>query len=539
MRGPPARAILRSMAVAAPLNAEDLASLEAAGLGHIGQKVLAHLAKDRHEIEWRDAKIEKLTFEMAQLRRVKFGKKSEQLDTEQKALFDEAVDADLAALEAQLAELLAAKRKGAEAAPERPKRAALPPHLPRVDRHHEPDDTTCSCGCQLVRIGEDVSEKLDYTPGRFTVERHVRGKWTCAKCRILTQAPVPAEIIDKGLPTAGLLAHVLVAKHSDHLPLYRQEAIFERAGLAIPRSTLAAWVGVCGVRLQPLVDAMKAELLTLPVLHADETPVAMLAPGTGKTHRAYLWAYASGAFEAIRAVVYDFTESRSGQHPRAFLGHGTEQAWRGGLVCDDYSGYKALFVGGGVIEVGCMAHARRKFVELHLANKSTLAATAIEFIGQLYGIERDVKLLDPEDRLRERRTRAAPIAKALHDWLVEFRVKVPEGSATARAMDYSLNRWAALTRYLDNPALPIDNNFDEQQIRPWATGRKNWLFVGTLLAGQRAAAIMSLIQTAKLNGHDPYAYLQDVLTRLPTQKNSDLADLLPHRWRPAAATLAP
>jgi transposase len=522
------------MAVAVPLSAEDLASLEAAGLGHIGTKVLAHLAHDRHEIEWRDAKIEKLTFEMAQLKRVKFGKKSEQLDAEQKALFDEAVDADLAALEAQLAELLKAKRKGEEPAGERPKRAALPPHLPRVDRHHEPADTKCLCGCQMTRIGEDVSEKLDYTPGSFTVERHVRGKWSCVKCKTLTQAPVPAEIIDKGLPTSGLLAHVLVAKHSDHLPLYRQEAIFERAGLAIPRSTLAAWVGVCGVRLQPLVDAMRAELLALPVLHADETPVAMLAPGTGKTHRAYLWAYASGAFETMRAVVYDFTESRSGEHPRTFLNHGTDKAWKGSLVCDDYSGYKALFLNGGITEVGCMAHARRKFVELHLANKSTLAATAIDMMGELYGIEREVKLLPPDERLRERRTRAAPIAQALHAWLVEFRAKVPNGTATAKAMDYSLHRWGALTRYLDDPALPIDNNFDEQQIRPWATGRKNWLFAGTLLAGQRAAAIMSLVQTAKLNGHDPYVYLKDIMTRLPTHKARHISELLPHRWIPTA-----
>jgi transposase len=526
------------MAVASPLSTHDLASLETAGLGHIGAKVLSHLARDRHEIEWRDTKIDKLTFEVAQLKRAKFGKKSEQLDAEQKALFDEAVDADLAALEAQLAELLAAKRKPGNAPPERPKRAALPPHLPRVERHHEPRDTTCACGCELERIGEDVSEKLDYTPGSFTVQRHVRGKWACAKCRTLTQAPVPAEIIDKGLPTSGLLAHVLVAKHADHLPLYRQEAIFGRAGLAIPRSTLAAWVGVCGVRLQPLVDAMKAELLGCSVLHADETPVAMLAPGSGKTHRAYLWAYASGAFEPLRLVVYDFTQSRSGEHPRAFLGHGTHTAWRGSLVCDDYAGYKALFT-GGIIEAGCMAHARRKFVELHLANKSTLAATAIDLMGQLYGIEREIKELSPQERLRERRSGAAPVAAALHEWLVTYRAKVLDGSATARAMDYSLKRWVALTRYLQDPALPIDNNFDEQQIRPWATGRKNWLFVGTLLAGQRAAAIMSLIQSAKLNGLDPYLYMRDVLTRLPTQLNRDIGDLLPHRFKPSApSTLA-
>ena len=198
-------------------------------------------------------------------------------------------------------------------------------------------------------------------------------------------------------------------------------------------------------------------------------------------------------------------------------------------MCDDYTGYKASFA-LGVTEAGCMAHARRKFVELHEANKSTIAAAAIDLIGQLYGIEREVKLLSAQQRLHERRTRAGPIAKALHDWLNAQRGKITDGTATAKAIDYSLNRWAALTRYLDDPALPIDNNFDEQQIRPWATDRKNWLFAGTLLAGQRAAAIMSLIQSAKLNGHDPYAYLRDVLERLPTQRASDIDELLPHRW---------
>jgi transposase len=516
--------------VDAPLiSADELARLQAAGLGDLGARLLAiheQLGQAKQEIDWRDAKIEKLTFEMAQLKRVKFGKKSEQLDPEQKALFDEAVDADIASLEAQLDELKAATRKpAAEGAG--PKRTALPENLPRVERRHDPDNTTCACGCQLKRIGEDVSEKLDYTPGVFTVERHIRGKWACTKCRTLTQAPVPAEIIDKGIPTSGLLAQVLVAKYADHLPLYRQEHIFGRAGLALPRSTLASWVGVCGLRLQPLVDALKVQVLQGAVVHADETPVAMLAPGTGKTHRAYLWAYAAGAFEPLKAVVYDFTDSRSGEHARAFLG-----PWRGSLVCDDYSGYKASFA-SGVTEAGCMAHARRKFVELHVSGKSIIAATAIDFIGQLYGIEREVKELAPDQRLHERRTRAAPIARSLHEWLIAQRGKITDGTATAKAIDYSLKRWGALTRYLDDPALPIDNNHDEQQIRPWATGRKNWLFAGTLKAGQRAAAIMSLIQSAKLNGHDPYLYLRDVLTRLPTHPARDIDALLPHRWMPA------
>ncbi|HSW19642.1 MAG TPA: IS66 family transposase [Ramlibacter sp.] len=509
--------------VDAPLSAAELASLQAAGLGELGARLLKQLTHAQHEISWRDARIEKLTFEMAQLKRVKFGAKSEQLDAQQKALFDEAVDADIAALEEQLQDLIAGSAKPSEPRVP-PRRAALPASLPRVELHHEPENTTCACGCALKRIGQDVSEKLDYTPGVFTVERHIRGKWACAQCRTLTQAPVPAEIIDKGIPTSNLLAQVLVAKYADHLPLYRQEQIFGRAGLALPRSTLASWVGTCGVRLQPLVDALKAQVLGCAVVHADETPVAMLAPGTGKTHRAYLWAYASGAFEQMRAVVYDFTDSRAGEHARAFLGN-----WRGALVCDDFSGYKASFA-LGVTEAGCMAHARRKFVELHVANKSTIAATAIEFIGQLYGVERDVKTLPPEQRLHERQSRAAPIARALHDWLIAQRTLIPEGTATARAIDYSLKRWVALTRYLDDPALPIDNNFDEQQIRPWATGRKNWLFAGTLMAGQRAAAIMSLIQSAKLNGHDPYAYMKDVLARLPTQQARDIDELLPHSW---------
>ena len=501
------------------------------------------LTRHDREIIWRDAKIDKLTFELAQLKRLKFDRSSErmgeQMSAEQRALFDEAVDGDIAAIDKQLAALQATLPPRPEGEKKSPKRAALPDRLPRRDVSHEPDNTTCGCGEAMRRLGEDVSEKLDYTPGVFTVERHVRGKWCCAGCRTLVQAPVPAAVIDKGIPTAGLLAQVLVAKHADHLPLYRQEAIFGRAGLAIPRSTLGAWVGQCGARLEPVAQALKAELLRCQVLHADETPVAMLAPGKGKTQRAYLWAYAAACSEPIKAVVYDFTPGRSGEHARVFLGHDPERRerdqrpWTGHLVCDDFSGYKALFE-LGVTEVGCMAHARRKFVELHVANKSGIAATALELFGHLYQVERDIHDLDTSRRLEHRRTRAGPLARALHDWMTTQRGRVPPGTATARALDYSLNRWSALTRYLDDVRLPIDNNHDEQQIRPWATGRKNWLFAGTLAAGQRAAAITSLIQSAKLNGHDPYVYLKDVLERLPTQRASDIDKLLPHRWAPAA-----
>ncbi|MEH6707080.1 MAG: IS66 family transposase [Alloalcanivorax venustensis] len=486
------------------------------------------LSQQEKVIRHRDAVIEKQAHELALLKRHKFARRSEQFKGVQGQLLEELVDADLAAMEAELSELLPAEAP-TTAPTQKAKRAPLPPQLPRTLIHHEPENTQCRCGCQLKRTGEDISEKLDYVPGEFTVERHIRGKWACDQCETLIQAPVPAQVIDKGIPTAGLLAQVVVAKYADHLPLYRQERIFGRAGLTIPRSTLAEWVGTCGVRLQPLVDALRGILLKQGVLHADETPVAMLAPGKKKTHRAYVWAYCSTPFADLKATVYDFAPSRAGEHARAFLGE-----WQGKLVCDDYAGYKAGF-GSGITEIGCLTHARRKFHDLHVANKSELAARALEYIGALYGIEREAKDLSDQDRQRLRHEKARPIADALHQWMIAQRQKVPDGSGTAKALDYSLKRWAALTRYLDDGAVPIDNNRVENQIRPWALGRNNWLFAGSLRSGQRAAAVMSLIQSAKLNGHDPYAYLKDVLARLPTQKNNAIDELLPHNWTAATA----
>ncbi len=499
------------------------------------QQLAAHqeivVSKDQ-EIHFKQTKIDLLTHEIARYKRLQFAAKSEKLHADQRSLLEETLDADLAALEAELKALSPEHVEQADAKGNTPKakprRAPLPAHLPRVDIPHEPENTQCGCGCQMKRIGEDVSEKLDYTPGTFTVERHVRGKWACGACQKLVQAPVPAQIIDKGIPTSNLLADVLVAKYGDHLPLYRLEDIYARDGVALPRSTLAQWVGQCGVQLQPLVDALKAEMLAHTVLHADETPVSMLKPGTGKTHKAYLWAYSPGAFESLKAVVYDFAESRSGEHARAFLGE-----WKGSLVCDDYGGYKASFV-NGITEVGCMAHARRKFFDLHANGTSHIAGQALQYIGLLYDIEREVKALSAQDRQAIRQDQSRRIANALHEWMVAQRAKVFSG-ATARALDYSLKRWQALTRFIEDGRLPIDNNWIENQMRPIAVGRKNWLFAGSLLAGQRAAAIMSLIQSAKLNGLDPHPYLRDVLQRMPTHKANQIGQLLPHRWVPAAA----
>jgi transposase len=482
------------------------------------------------ELRHKQAFIEKLTHEMAVLKRLKYASsKSEGFSGEQKGLLEEAIDEDLEALARELEREKPAAATTPETNKQQPKRQVLPPHLPRREIRHEPQTTVCGCGCTLKRIGEDVAEKLHYTPGVFSVERHIRGKWVCAQCQTLTQAPVPAHIIDKGLPTTGLLAQVLVAKYADHLPLYRQEGIFARAGLALSRSTLAQWVGACGVQLQPLVDALKAELLSRPVLHADETPVKMLKPGHGKTHRAYLWSYGTTVFDPLKAVVFDFADSRAGRHAKAFLGADRENGWRGTLVCDDYGGYKELF-GKGIAEGGCLAHARRKFFDLWANHKSSIAEQALGFFRELYKVEQEVHELDVDERRRIRQLKARPIAADLHGWLLLQRQRVLDGSATAKAIDYSVNRWEALTRYLKDGQLPADNNWIENRIRPIALGRNNWLFAGSLRAGQRAAAIMSLIGSAKMNDLDPYAYLSDVLARLPTHPASRIAELLPHRW---------
>lgn len=487
-----------------------------------------------------DAKVQHLSIltqkyehELAQFKRHKFAQKNEHLTAKQIHLWDEAVEEDIAAVDLELERLNAGKTdtSAQKATANKPKRRPLPDHLPTLRIEHEPASTQCSCGCTLRRIGEDISEKLNFRPAQFYKEQHIRGKWVCDQCDILTQQAMPAYVIDKGIATPELLSHVLVSKYADHLPLYRQRQIFLRAGVDLSRSTLSDWIGRCGVELEPLTNALKQVVLQQQVLHADETPVTIMQMGDDekKPKKGYVWAYATTQYNPVHAVIYDFQPSRSGQHAEEFL-----KGWQGHLVCDDYSGYKARFKSGDVIEVGCMAHARRKFHELHVTGKSQIAEQALLMIQRLYAIEAELRKNTDgtaEHRREYRQQYSQPVMQQLYEWLNQHQLTVPSSSPTARAINYSLKRWPALSRYLDNGNLPIDNNWLENQMRPWALGRKNWLFAGSLRSGQRAANIMTLIQSAKLNGLDPYAYLSDVLKRLPTHKVTQIEELLPHRWK--------
>jgi len=495
------------------------------------QELRALIERLQGEIRFEKTRNEALNFEIARLKRWRFGTSSESLDSTTQAVLFDAILADTA-LEDLAAQEATKPPPAAPRAKRQAIRQALPAGLPRVERHHEIQATHCECGQALKRIGEEVSEQLDCVPAQFFVLRHIRGKYACACCQTVQAAPMPAQVIDKGIPAPGLLAQVVVAKHDDHLPLYRQTEIYARSGVHIPRSSMAQWIGMCGVRLAPLADALKDFILGHGVVHADETPVKLLASGKGKTSRAYVWVYRTTNFVAQRAVYYDFSASRGGENARRVL-----QGFGGTLVTDDFSGYHALQA-QGVTAALCMAHARRKLFEAHQFNGSEIAGQAVALIARLYEIEREARELEPEARRLWRQQHAKPVAETLHSWLSEQRQRLVKADVTAKAIDYSLSNWRELMRYLDDGRVPIDNNAAENAVRPLAVGRKNWLFVGSQQAGERAAVVLSLIESAKLNGHDPWVYLKDVFERLPTLKQRDLAQLLPHNWRPPGNVVA-
>ncbi|MDM0110429.1 IS66 family transposase [Variovorax sp. J22R24] len=362
--------------------------------------------KDR-ELALRQTKIEKINFELARLKRWKFGAKSEAMTAEQRQLFQDTVAEDEASLQAQLAALQASlpeASKTPKAPARKPRRQALPQHLRRVEHRHEPEDTTCGCGQSMVRVGEDISEKLDIVPAEFFVHRHIYGKWACRCCQSLKQEAAAAEIVDGGIPASGLVAHTLISRFVDHLPYYRQETINARSGVHTPRSTLAAWAGYAGAALEPLYDAHKRFVLRARVLHADETPVALLDPGAGKTRRAYVWAYARGELDVQGGVIFEFCLGRGGQYPVAFLS-GEDGAWNGTLLTDQYAGYDSAMdarVYPMRVAAGCVVHARRKYDEVARAGTSPVAEAAIKRLAQIYHLEGSLATMPAEHRHKGR-----------------------------------------------------------------------------------------------------------------------------------------
>ena len=432
---------------------EDLKALSAGELAAMAAQMLAHIGEQSKRIDtqaqaikWRDAKIESITFQLARLKAWKFGAKTERMNAEQRDIFEETLAADQASLEAQLAALqngAGTSRSAPEQQPRRqPKREPLAAHLPRVDQRVEPEDTNCptpECGQPMVRVGEDISERLDIIPAQFFVQRQIRGKWACKCCQLLVQEPAAPQVFDNALPTPGLQAHTVISRFVDHIPYYRQEQINARTGVRIPRSTLAAWGGQTGAQLMPLHEAHRAFVLASRIVHADETPISLLDPGAGKTKKAYMWAYARGAFEPEPGVVFDFCAGRGGKYPCEFL-----TGWSGTLVVDAYSGYDAALALDGRSTAYCLAHARRKFDELVKANASVVAAQAIQRIAWLYRVEADARDLPAQQRLQMRQERSGSLWQELHLWLQLERTRVPDGSAIAKAIDAALHSFGVL-----------------------------------------------------------------------------------------------
>jgi transposase len=418
---------------------------------------------------------------------------------------------------------------------------SLPAHLPREPQVHRPDATSAHqdaqgqpCGCgecggRLREIGRDVSEQLEYVPGRFKVVRHVRPKLACTRCQRVFQAAAPSRPIARGLPGPALMAHVMTGKYCDHQPLYRLSGIFARDGVELDRSTLAGWVDRGDALIDPLVAAVRRYVMANDKIHGDDTPVKVLAPGTGKTRTGRLWVYVRddrpAGDTAPRAAWFAYSPDRGGEHPQEHL-----RGFRGALQADAYAGWPKLYATGKVQEVACWAHARRPWWDLFLDSKrdpDSLAGEALRRIRALYDIEDEIRGQAPELRRAQRQARAGPLLEALRNWLQELLPRVSKKSELAKAIGYSLARWQALTRYVDDGRLEMDNNAAERALRGVSLGRKNFLFMGSDAGGERAAAFYSLVETAKLNGLDPETYLREVFSRIADHPINRIDDLLP------------
>jgi transposase len=501
----------------------DLDALDTAALKDM-------VIRQHAQLSSHDAEVERLRLIIARLRRLQFGRKSEKIqrEIEQLELQLEDLECSHAEKQERTESMLAPAAAAVFAtATRKPARRPLPDHLPREVKVHEPKEKGCpACGGSLSKLGEDISEVLEYVPARFKVIRHVRPKLSCTKCDAIVQADAPSRPIARGLAGPGLLAHVLVSKYADHLPLYRQTEIYSREGVELERSTLADWVGATSELLKPLNEALRQYVMSARKLHADDTPVPVLSPGQGKTKQGRLWTYVRddrpAADSAAPAVWFAYSPDRRGEHPHRHL---TE--FNGTLQADAYAGFNRLYDTGRIQEAACWAHVRRKFFDLHEAHASPITTEALERIGSLYAIESEIRGRSPDERRRERQARSRPLLTSLQEWLKESLTRLSRKSETAAAVNYALGRWPALVRYCDDGLLEIDNNSAERALRAVALGRKNYLFAGSDSGGERAAAIYSLLGSAKLNGIDPEAYLTSVLCRIADHPINRIAELLP------------
>ena len=494
----------------------------------------ASLARANAALAARDLLIDTLRGQIARLRRMQFGASSEKLGRE------------IAQLELALEELEteSAVPDFETATPAVPARTtpvrSLPDHLPREEVVHEPASGACTCpdcGGTLRRMGADAHEMLDVMPVLWRVVRQVRPKYSCRRCEKIVQAPTPPKAVARGKATFATLAHVVVAKFDHHLPLYRQAEMMAAQGLDIDRSTLAGWTGQAAALLDPVVSRIRDAVLKADKIHADDTPVPVLDPGRGKTATGRLWVYAAddraSGNTTPPATWYRFTTDRTGAHPQAHLA-----GFRGFLQADAYAGYDGLYR-GGVTEVACWAHFRRKVFDLHERSPTPLTTDILERIGALYAIEAEVRGLPPDARHRARQERTRPLVTALRDVLDASLRRLSPKSDMAKAIAYGIKRWPALCRFLDDGRLEIDNNIAERALRSIAIGRRNWLFAGSKAGGERAASIYTVVQTCKANGVDPEAYIADVTDKIANDWPASRWDeLMPWNWLAADQPIA-
>ena len=478
--------------------------------------------------------IEKLKMQLAILRRARFGRSSEKLDSE-----IEQMELLLGELEeAQAEHTVPPSSATSQPSPTQrekaqPVRRALPEHLPRERVEHE---AACACpacgGTRLTRIGTDEREVLEYVPSHFKVIVHARPKMSCRDCETITQAPLPWLPIERGLPGPSLLAHVLTAKYCDHLPLHRQSVIYAREGVELERSTLAGWVGQMAALLTPLAEAIASHVREGEALHADDTPVPVLDPGRGKTKTGRLWV-------AVRderpwgsavppAVFYRYSPDRKAEQAEALL-----KDCHGYLHADGYAGFNSLYEPDAItgtsqmLEVACWAHVRRKVYEVHVATQSAAALDLLEKMKVLFKREADIRGQAPEERLNARTQYALPLLSQLKEAMEHVLAQGSKKSSLSLAIRYALTRWPALMRYTTDGRLDMTNNAAERAIRPIALGRRNWTFAGSDDGGRRAAIMYTLIETAKLNAIDPEAYLRAVIARIAQHPIRQIHQLLP------------